>query len=658
MAHPRLGFTVRWVAVFATGLALQAIPPSAAANGSVSSPKPKPKPKPTLSVVGSGDTRIVRFDGADARGRLGELTLLLRLEGGDGEKPEVRFFPTAPGASSTRPLRLNRPQEGSYPSEEPRVATIDGKSPILTEGTNIVRFQFGLATKASPEAADGLLQLDLEDVSLVQVPVAGAPPKAALAPSPVKLEVTRGVDLGFVDWDANDDEETVSVTGPGSAGVMASPDMTTTLQGDGGEEANARLTFGNHDGRSGQSAGTVSVSGWSAVGSYSGALQLDQDSATPTSLPVQLKVRDSIVWPIFFVLLGALIGGVGVRAYGLRRRRELLRGELKAANERYEASEKQPHLYLLTDDLLGGIRAPTKHQCKRQPSSITGDFGKLYCDIHKAKTDPDFNDVTSRARDVLARFEHWQDFRGESERLRDALKSANPARGSAARDDADALIRAVQAEPPADKAAPVLAAFRHYRQILRAYRRLDDRFEALGPAEQQRLSRYRADNLYEVIRPTDDLDATRAWQMLNIMDAAYEALAHPALAPHDPPGAPTSEEAEQERQFVQTLGLRPGRGLELLESAGGAARVDRRSAQAILSSLRRWDWVLGLGTAVLTVVAYVAGVYTDTYGGWLQYATAFAAGFFGQAALATLAAAIAQLPLFQSYRISPRAPVT
>ena len=419
----------------------------------------------------------------------------------------------------------------------------------------------------------------------------------------------------------------------------------------GDSEANAALRFSSPGGNEAEPTGTVTVSGWSGEGTYKGSLDLDQDSAKATAIPLDVKVRDSILWPILFVVLGALSGGFGVRAYGLHKRRDLLRAELKATNEQYKAEENKSHPYALDDDLVGGIRDPTNRQCKRQPGTITGEIGQLYCAIHTAKTDPEFATVTARTRVVMARFANWHDLRRELDRLDAALEFAGPGAGTSIRTDTEELVRRVGSEPPADQAPGMVAAFREQRQVLRAYKRLADRFNALSPADRQRLGRYQPDSLYDDAPPAElGGSGARVWPTLNLFDAATDALADPASAPTVPPGAPPEEEHDE---------ILVGPRLMFASDTSSyihAPRADRRSSREILVGLRRWDWTLGITTAALTVLVYVVGIYTDTYGGWVAYATAFAAGFFTQTTLAAVGTAISQLPPFQSYRLGPDEP--
>ena len=72
-------------------------------------------------------------------------------------------------------------------------------------------------------------------------------------------------------------------------------------------------------------------------------------------------------------------------------------------------------------------------------------------------------------------------------------------------------------------------------------------------------------------------------------------------------------------------------------------------ARATLTRVKLWPTIegaLAVGTAVATAVAYMLPLYTGTWGTWQDWATAFTAGFLGQAAIKWVA-----LPWFQSLRL-------
>jgi hypothetical protein len=58
----------------------------------------------------------------------------------------------------------------------------------------------------------------------------------------------------------------------------------------------------------------------------------------------------------------------------------------------------------------------------------------------------------------------------------------------------------------------------------------------------------------------------------------------------------------------------------------------------------------------VTATAYVVTIYDDTYGGLLDYVSAFGAGFLGQAAVAGAKTAFEQLPPLRSYELEPAGP--
>lgn len=591
--------------------------------------------KPAPTVVGDTGEHVLTFNHDNGRGRTAPLNLILKVPAGSAGKLSATFFPTGP-RSAGHLTHLNVANQGPYPVDRPRLFTEDGKPPKLDPGLNFVRLTFGLATGASPDAADGLLHLRLAGLTSAKLQTHGQGPEATLAPSPVKIQVTGG----FLFFSGSRHEsQAVTVSGPGTPAVTRGPEATADLQGSHGADAEATLGFEPTNSLSALGHGAVTASDWSGPGSYSGTVELDPRSADPTSIAVQLDVRDSVVWPILVVLLGAALGGFGTRAYALHRKREILRSALKAAEARYQQSPKPDGLYRLGDDLSGqGEQFPSKKACQEADES-RGELARLYCDIHAAKSEAELTEAANRAKAIAARFARWHEFRLGLRRLKRALVDADPPADDPQQvgiaSDSQAAIQACRYEPPDAAADAAIAALTSQRELLLAYTRLKRRFQSVPDWERDRLKAYEPAELYRSNRPQGELNATNTWKLLNALGAAHDALRHPEAAPDNPP-IPVR---------IQPRGFMAAGPVEVAETGG-----DRRSAQQIVTSLRRFDWGIAVATALVTVVVYVVGLYTDTYGGWMNYVAAFGAGAFTQVAIG---AAIEQFPLFRSYRLEP-----
>ena len=242
-----------------------------------------------------------------------------------------------------------------------------------------------------------------------------------------------------------------------------------------------------------------------------------------------------------------------------------------------------------TMTLVGGIRDPS------QPSNASGSpersperSGRSTARIHTAKTDPGFRGchgpyarpswrsmaigMTSpmnwTSLDAALEFGSWR-------------RNFNPHRHGGARSTGGT-------EPACDQAPGMVAAFREQRQVLRACKRLADRFNALSPADRQRLGRYQPDSLYDDAPPAElGGSGARVWPTLNLFDAATDALADPASAPTVPPGAPPEEEHDEILVGPRLMFASTRARTSMRRGRTGAPRA--RSLLASADGIGRWE---------------------------------------------------------------------
>lgn len=617
-----------------------------------------------IGIVSTEGERMLVFDRGDKRGRVALLTLIVQAKIPTGKPRElrIRFHPTGPEAHAET-VRLNEGRLEAYPEQQPVVFTANGKNPRVRRGYNVVRLRVGLARAADPAAADGFLCLRAKGLPLppIQVHVVGNPPTVAFKPETAKLQVTSDF-LGL--W-GRGGERDVRVSGSGVRAVIAGPDAQTRLVTDDGKNADARLSFSPARADDGHGDATVRVTGWDGAGAYEGTIQLNPGADKPAVLPVEAKMRRHWLVAVIVVLAGGLVGGVGLRAYALHRRRAVLRIALKDAEERYRCADKPEDLYTVeayTDILGSGERFPSRWNCHRD--NTRQELAQLYCDIYKAKSDGELEAVAQRTQVIVAEFERWRAFKRERDALRLALlDAAAPSGESALYDDVQDVLLSIGARPPDEATADsLLQALRRWRQIVAAYSRLSRTFAALTPAVQRRLHRYDPDQVYSNVSTSPDAPPADVWRLLQIFEAASDALARPADAPEHPPGLEPGEPlTEKGKSFKRLLGVRFAvapefdEGLDLAPTLAREAPEDRRTATEIARSLRRWDYVTAGITAGVTAVAYVVTVYDDTYGDIFDYLSAFGAGFLAQGIAAGVKTAFEQLPPFMSDRLEPAA---
>jgi hypothetical protein len=424
------------------------------------------------------------------------------------------------------------------------------------------------------------------------------------------------------------------------------------------------------------------VLSYSGNGTYNGAIVVDPAAETPTSLTVKVNVRDPILWPIILVLLGGFVGW-GIRIlYGQYHRRKVLHSALKDAHKLYEQKRSEPDgpdLWSLTDELGPEPFFPSYRD--RDRNVARGKLGQLYVDIHKAKDDAQLKDVTARTNALLASFAAWREARAAVAEL-DAAEVSAGTLGPVARADTAAVWLGVQSQPPADVLAEAIARVRRQAQLLQAYGRVDrrlDELEQADPGSRERLVKYAPERLYKDSRkqeddqpgPEKELDAAAVWHMLNVFDAALDALTKDP-PPTDPPGvkplpALTLVMGAGGRFRMATVGVQAGdrdeaegepQAVAIEVSAEPPPAQDRRSSERILLGLRFWDFWLSAATAAVVTTVYVAGVYNQdpAYGGFLTLLGAFAAGLAGETVAKGFAAALGQLPFGRSYRPEAEAP--
>ncbi len=624
-------------------------------------------PPPALGIVGGESAQSVVFDEADKLGKVADLALAVNVPEGAEGRLRLSFVATGPDAP-IRPIRVQAKAPAKpYPATHPAVFA-DPLPPKLHTEANILRLSFGLAADADPRAATGLLRITVVKGAVLEVPVTASAAKAAFQPATVEMQVTEQ----FLWWNRTGTAETVTVTGPGRDAVAGGPEVTATLPASNGGSAEASLSFPDPDSYEGE----VEVNSYSGNGTYNGAIVVDPTAETPTSLTVKVNVRDSIIWPILLVLLGGTVGYFMRVLYGHHHRREVLRSALKDAHNLYVQKGSEtggPELYDLADEL--GPRPFFPSYRDRDTDVDRGKFGKLYADIHKAEDDAQFKDVTTRTNALLASFAAWQETRAAVAELDRAEVSAGTL-GPAARADTAAVWLSVQSQPPAHVLAEAIARVRRQAQLLRAYGRVDRRLDELEQAEpgsRERLVKYAPERLYSDSRkaeadppgPEAELDAAAVWHMLNVFDAALDALTKDP-PPADPPGVKPVVGAEETRR-VATVHVQAGdRGGTEGEPTAVAIEVsaerppaqDSRSSARILSGLRVWDFWLSAATALVVATAYVAGVYNQdpAYGGFLTLLGAFAAGLAGETVAKGFAAVLGQLPFGRSYRPEAEAP--
>ena len=441
-------------------------------------------PDTPVALAGGTAARTLSFDTRNDKGLTAQVTLVVKLPRTEIEdrtaQSRISFLPLGAGSTGERVLVDGEPA-GAYPSDAPALFTADGEHPRLHSGQNLVRLTFGLADDAALTVADGLLRVRLPDRELVGVDVEtkATSPKLTFEPSTVKLQVTNGLPLFGAPKlaDPTGTSEAVALSGPRAASAVAGDDVEGTLHAANDDTAKATLALSEEiDG-----GGTVTVRDWSGTESFSGNLVLDPHSATPTTLAVELNVRDSIWLPVGAVFLGAVLGNLLLPRYRQWRRQRILKSALEDAIAAYEEQDPEGQDFFFNLDLvLGpkGSRTLVAGACVGRPVGRVPLIA-LLCDIDSAKTETDFQEVTARTQALLAEITQWHEFRHAIVSLVAAYARADPPAGMLLEHDVEHALFDVQSPPPKATTQAALERLRGQAQLVDAYALLKWRIAAL-----------------------------------------------------------------------------------------------------------------------------------------------------------------------------------
>jgi len=623
-----------------------------------------PPPTPVIALLaGKAEERTVVFNDGDGRGRLAALNLPLTVPKESKRAVTVRFFPTSIRAADSKSLPV-KPDEPKTFSRGRVAVWLAGEPSLIGARTatrrGVLAVRFGLAAGQRPSVADGVLLVasGSTGVAPLVLPVVGSGPSYKLSPSPATLTMEHDP-LSTAD---NSSGFKLRSVGAGVAGARLGRGAEALLR-HGDDTAVATLTWGKPRVADGLGVGTIAVTDPGPAGKYKGDLVIEPASGQSVSLPIEVNVRHRFFLLFVTVAAAALLGGFFTALYGRRRRRELVRSALKDEVERYEAlrdadARQTPNLSegLYSPLAYGaGERFPTGQACE-QLSDDAGEVARLYCAVNAAKSEAELDVATEQAQVVVAEFRRWGEVRRGARNLRRALPAAAQTSGIIRQQTNDLLALTFAAPPDAALAEEVMARLARQMQVLRAFAPAHSLWSRLAEPERRRLARYDPTGLYEAADPEPDRDAAETYRLLAGLGLAERVLAgrdaaaissYRALNENARPDDPLSELVER-----STLGILGHASFDRPVRREDVREGDRRSAASIRGRLKRWDWALGIATALLTLLIYSLGAYNETWGSSKDYATAFGAGFFGQVAVGTVALNWDAFPPLRSYRLA------
>jgi hypothetical protein len=636
--------------------------------------------KADVALIGAtGEQTILLGPRRNNGQRFGTLTLLLSNQTDKERGLSVRYIrkggPSSVevGRAETSPVSILRSTPSSVAPNQP----IELVLRFTTEATQ------------APEALDGWLVISLgrvkgakpSDTAPLVVPVAGALDAVegvSPEPSSVTMQITEWIPVA--NCCAVGDTASVRLVGPDAVALsIRQPNYRSTvlLRNDDGRSLVVELSdLEPHAGYVDAQVKTVSELG---AGEYKGNLSLGTNPDDP-KLALTVRSRHAVLYVVLAVLVGALLGLALNLVTGIRRRKSLLRIQVKAALEAYRDADKSHggDLWDISDvirkrddDDQDDWYVQTDWYAFPRREGARG----LWSAIHWARTSEDLDVLTAWANDFSLRIELWLDLLKpvadlEHEVIHPPLidgKLATLGRGpwedTGTYEDSLKLLDEVRRGAPKDldeKAAEKLKLRVRTQSVWHAQvRELWEelaRLRAAGKISADQLRRLRNQKLDLVTDPEVREKTRGADNWLDLLEAVREVEEEIAKRK-------TSEERRREAVGVDlsTAWIMhersrnaaappdPSEGYKINQGGG-----DRKlKAGEMLTAVRRGDVFTTALLVLLASVVYAETLYDTTWGSPADYATAFLAGFTTK-----VIADWTVLPLFQSLRSSAKPPDT
>lgn len=562
-----------------------------------------------LVVLGESERTVNLLPAEDRDARVGRLNLLVRNSSSRPVQLRIRFF----ADSGDKIVRLRPLSDAAFSADQPtlytdRIRVANGRLMLLPRHTALLPLRFGVAKDAKADVVTGTLvvaaqanpRVESASVQLTgQLPAATEAKLPAAQPPKVTLRVQRWLPGGARDGWRRVNEPLVWVPGGKSNALVL-------LSSGSGHSMKVRVAnSGKHppvpDGVVEQ---RLKVADLDAVGTYAGELTLKPGGTD--KIDVEAKVRDVILWPLIVVTIASLIGGLGVTRLQRWRTRRILLAEVERARRDYVGPQDDSPMGPLDDASDEALAA-------------------LESEISAAESAEELDELTERVRDVRKSVDRWNAIDDAASSLLD-LQDAPPDAGDV-QEDTRLALDATRVIPTDDAAAGELV--RRLRRQARLVRAFDEAYlrwrELAVPTYREHKGAY--------------ADEAKTAALLGLLDRVRE----PDLIILVP-----EERQERARALIEEEGFAKLKADQFApEREAPVARVQLTPEQ-IERPVRRWDRRLAIATFVVTVFAFVLGLYDDDFGQWDDYAKALAAGLLGQvggAALWNL------FPALRSYRL-------
>lgn len=521
----------------------------------------------------------------------------------------------------------------------------------------------------------------------------------SIQPEKVAIKVVGGL----VSWHSRSHASAgVQLSGPGVPGLFdpgtAPPSFDLLLRSDNGDEAHATLTnLIQSETNPAVATGTVEVDGDLGPGKYEGSTPISSLSADAPKLSIELESRNSFVLALLVVFAGAVVGGAFYLASNRRRRKELLRDQVKSLLDNYEntliqvkENRDDAELPLWTLETYLGKDTVNWYRVKwNAVLDFDGAVQTIWSNIHWAKAESDLDEVAGQVAELRARIVRWVTVANSIAELERATK-LEPASIAGNRwsdhktpRDTERLLELIrEIEPADDKAAKdlidrinrqshwheALAEAWHARAVLTLdmttnnpqkydanadamLKTLDlEKLDTDGCPESKRSAEAQVDLKLQLARYMGQIEATYQGPAGDLKlprtAAAPKALAPTLTLVAVPTGATGATEAIVEECFteVDRKALQSGRLGDHLRGTSASGHDGKRN-QVAVGAIAKRDFFWTFAIALVSSAAYIPTFYTSTWGTAADYVGAFAAGFLGKAVINWAA-----LPLFQSLR--------
>jgi hypothetical protein len=371
-------------------------------------------------------------------------------------------------------------------------------------------------------------------------------------------------------------------------------------------------------------------------GTYDTVIPLDDAAEKSPTLTVKVIVGDHWMWPLFALIAGALLAYFIVSLSQMTRPRWVLQLALTRAQARALANVKAIDDRKLTKPYTLDKLFPTANwDCA---STEPPEALRLYCAIAKAQSQEDLDGLATQVADLAARVDAWPSVCAKAHALHKAASEL-------AEDPEAATIKAASLElltrtdDPDQEIPTSEAAAKAYMQSLddqvKAVREwlnadvlLEEGLRLYGrvpdPPREHDPARWRPD-----LRATKSLaDLERCGVVAGLCRDVHVLRGLALIHDHDLRHRMlTRSKTAEEAEAAQAAEAADEPGLAFITVAPTPpALPGPQLTTYLVAAIRTTDWTVFWVTTAITALAYLVGVYSNTYGSVIDYLTAFAAG--------------------------------